>query len=100
MKTTKAAFLRFAEDGLCFHGTSRMPLQTLLEQCKATTPAGVERAPCKVKGNKLTRKTDKGDSHLQLDSKDSVYRVGDWWLVCTEWETNLGEKMSNTIIYS
>lgn len=104
MKTTKAAFKRFAEKGLQYHGSTGEPLESIIKLCQESQPddeRDLVRDPVTVRSNSIVRHKGNGsDSYLELD-KIEVYQVNGYWLIHSKWESAMsGESRQNTVIYS
>lgn len=102
MKTTKAAFKRFAKNGLQYQGSSSLPVEKLVALAEPQTPnPELRRDPVTIRSADLIRhKEDGGKSFLNLTSVTEVLIVSGFWLLITRWKTNLGEDRQNTVIYS
>lgn len=100
MKTTKAAFMRFAQDGLRYHGSVKGPIEWVIGACERTPidPA-TPRDPVTVRSTTIIRHKPTGDSHLPMSGVREVRRVGDYWLLTSSWTTNVGTQY-NTVVYS
>ena len=101
MKTTKAAFKRFAQEhGLQYHGSVTGPVERVIETCeRVAIDPNIPRDPITVRSRDIVRHKPTGDSYLHLDGVQEVRKVGGYWLLITSWETNV-QRYFNTVVYS
>lgn len=99
-KTTKKNFLEFAAaNGLIYLGSYRFnDLEAFAKQVANLHPenyANKEKDKCLIVGQHLKRQKgfeDDGSprySHLELKKTDTVYKIGEFWLVHSDYGNNV-----------